>query len=208
MEKKRRKGRTKAVTEDVHSKYEKILRASIKVFAQNGFHRSKISQIAKEAGIADGTIYLYFKNKDDILIKIFEDRLEKNLAELKSKLEKIEDPYEQLKFFISHHLALFDTNRGLIEVLTVELRMSNKFMKEYVPQRFGEYLNLLSGIIRRGKDKGIFRPDVMPGVAKRVIYGALDGILVYLILAPKPKYDLNTCVDQITSIMVSGLLKK
>ncbi|HPQ70420.1 MAG TPA: TetR/AcrR family transcriptional regulator [bacterium] len=186
-------------------KHEKILKAAIKVFAKNGFHNSKISQIAKEAGVADGTIYLYFKNKDDILIKVFEERLEEIIAEFSEILDPIEDPEQKLRVFIKMHMEVMEKNRALAEVVSVELRQSHKFMKEYVPRKFSEYLNIVSRIIREGKDKGVFRAELQPGVIKRALFGALDELVIYLVLAPKPKYDVMTLIEQSTETFIRGL---
>ncbi len=189
-------------------KHGKILRAAIKVFAKNGFHNSKISQIAKEASVADGTIYLYFKNKDDILIRLFEEKLDEIIFDLKNKLKSIDDPCDKFKFFIRNHLAMVEKNRNLSEVICVELRQSHKFMKEYHPVKFSEYLNILSLIIREGKEVGIFRSDIMPGIIKRTIFGALDEMLIYWVLTPSPKYDLETGINQITNFFLRGLENK
>ena len=186
-------------------KYEKILKAAIKVFAKNGFHNSKISQIAKEAGVADGTIYLYFKNKDDILIRLFEEKLDEINNNLRAELEQAKDPKEKFKIFVRKHLTTVEKNRALAEVISVELHQSHKFMKEYHPEKFGEYLNILSGIIREGKEAGVFRSDLMPGVIKRAIFGALDELVLYWVLTPSPKYDLETAIDQATHFFLRGL---
>lgn len=188
-------------------KHEKILKAAIKVFAKNGFHNSKISQIAKEAGVADGTIYLYFKNKDDILIRLFEEKLDEIISELREDLEKVDDAREKFKIFVRKHLSTLESNRNLAEVISVELRQSHKFMKEYHPEKFGEYLNILSLIIREGKEEGLFRSDVMPGIVKRSIFGALDEMVLYWVLTPTPKYELETSIIQVTEFFLKGLEK-
>jgi TetR/AcrR family transcriptional regulator, fatty acid metabolism regulator protein len=186
-------------------KHEKILKAAIRVFAKNGFHNSKISQIAKEAGVADGTIYLYFKNKDDILIRLFEEKLDEINTELEQELATMTDPRDKFRHFVRKHLTLAEKTRPLAEVLSVELRQSNKFMKEYHPQKFGEYLNVLSRIIREGKEVGIFRSSVMPGIVKRSIFGALDEMVLFWVLTTSPKYDLDTVIDQVSDFFLDGL---
>ena len=119
----------------------RILEAAVKVFAKNGFHNSKVSVIAKEAGVADGTIYLYFKNKDDILISLFEESLNRLIDNMEEAVKDVNDPLEKLKMFIHMHLKLVEENQGVAEVMQVELRQSHKFMKEYVPQRLADYLD-------------------------------------------------------------------
>jgi TetR/AcrR family fatty acid metabolism transcriptional regulator len=186
-------------------KHERILRAAIKVFARNGFHNAKISQIAKEAGVADGTIYLYFKNKDDILIKVFEERLEEINTRFREMLQGIESPEDKLRLYIRLHMELMEQNRGLAEVISVELRQSQRFMKEYVPVKFAEYMNLVSYIIREGKERGVFRADVNPGVIKRALFGALDELILYWVLTPEPKHDMKAMIEQTTELFIRGL---
>ncbi len=186
-------------------KHDKILRAAIKVFAKNGFHNSKISQIAKEAGVADGTIYLYFKNKDDILIKVFEERLGEINQYLVEQLSRVDDPPDKLRLCIRTYFQLFAQNRALAEVVSVELRQSHKFMREYVPVKFAEYLNIISRVVRDGKDRGVFRADILPGVIKRALFGALDELMVYLVMTPVPKYEIETLVEQCSALFLRGL---
>lgn len=188
-------------------KHERIMRAAIKVFAKNGFHNSKISQIAKEAGVADGTIYLYFKNKDDILIKVFEERLGEINQRFQEALSTIDSPEEKLRTFIEMHFQLMEQNRSLAEVISVELRQSHKFMKEYVPVKFAEYLNIVSRIIREGKDRGVFSADMQPGVIKRALFGTLDELVLYWVLTPSPKYDIDTLAKQTAEFFIRGLRK-
>jgi len=188
-------------------KHERIIRAAIKVFAKNGFHNSKISQIAKEASVADGTIYLYFKNKDDILIRVFEERLDLVNTHLQEVLASLAGPEEKLRTFIAMHMEMMENNRALAEVISVELRQSNKFMKEYVPVKFAEYMMIISRIIREGKDAGLFREELRPGVIKRMLFGALDELILYWVLTPKPKYDIKTLAEQTAEIFIRGIRK-
>lgn len=186
-------------------KHEKILRAAVKIFAKHGFHNAKISQIAKAAGVADGTIYLYFRNKDDILISLFEERMDAAIDEFESALVGIADPVERLRAFVMQYARYMEKNRNLAEVISVELRQSNKFMKEYVPVKFRQFLNILSSIIREGKDLGVFRKDVEPGIAKRAIFGALDEMTLYWVLAPRPKYSPPQIAENLADMFIEGM---
>src|SRR5438105_8505067 len=119
-------------------KRERILDAAVRVFAEKGFYGAKVSEIAREAGVADGTIYLYFKSKDDLLISLFEDRMAQINSALREKLATEPNALGKLRRFIEMHLELVETRRELVEVLTVELRQSSKFMREYKNPKFGE----------------------------------------------------------------------
>ena len=192
----------------IADKHEKIIQAAIRVFARNGFYNSKIAEIAKEANVADGTIYLYFNNKYDILITIFEEEIGKIIARVKQEMSRIEDPREKLVRFAQIHLSLVEENRDLAEVIQVELRQSSKFMKEYRNKKFAEYLNIISQIVRQGQADGIFREDVMPGIFKRAFFGALDEMSRFWVLSPKKKYSVNTAARQISSFFLEGILLK
>ena len=158
------------------AKRERILRAAIRIFSQKGYFNSKISEIARLAGVADGTIYLYFKNKDDLLISLFEEKMGEVVAEIRVRVADEGDALSRLRIFIRNHMDLLTREAGLIEVIQVELRQSKKFMKEYVPVKFLEYLDVISGILEDGKREGVFRPDLNVTLARRAIFGALDEI--------------------------------
>lgn len=183
-----------------------IISAAVKIFAENGFHNSKIAQIAKEAGVADGTIYLYFKNKDDILISLFEENMGLMLENLREGLASLTDPVQKLRWFIEFHMEMMNKYQDLGEVLTVELRQSHKFMKEYTPQKFADYLKILSDIICEGKDLGVFANHINPGITKRAIYGAIDELALNWMLAPKKKYELRAAARHISDIFISGMM--
>src|SRR4030043_2189690 len=122
-------------------KHERIINAALKVFAEKGFYNTRISEIALEANVADGTIYLYFKNKDDILISLFEEEMAKVIKDMKEDLSQVEGTEGKVRKFIEKHLSLIDKNRELAEVIQIELRQSYKFMKKYAGTKFRDYLN-------------------------------------------------------------------
>ena len=189
-------------------KHERILKAALKVFAEKGFYNTRISEIAKEANVADGTIYLYFKNKDDLLISLFEEEIGKICQSMREEMNKTNDLVEKLRIFALNHLNRILKNRELAEVIQVELRQSAKFMREYVNKGFPEYINLVREIIREGQEKGVFRNDVAPGIVKRAFYGALDEMARYWILSPIKKYNPIDCAKAISEIFIRGLLVK
>lgn len=189
-------------------KRERILKAALKVFAGKGFYNTRISEIAKEANVADGTIYLYFKNKDDLLISLFEEEVGNICQTMREEMGKTSDPVEKLRIFASSHLSMILKNRDLAEVIQVELRQSAKFMREYVNKVFMEYINLVREVIKEGQEKGIFRKDVAPGIIKRAFFGALDEMASYWILSPTKKYKPIDSAKDISEIFIRGLLTK
>ena len=190
-----------------NEKHHRIIEAATKVFAKNGFYQSKIAQIAKEAGVADGTIYIYFENKDDILISLFEEQMKAVLDNMTLQLTKIDDPAEKLEIFASTHLDLIEKNKDMAEIIQVELRQSGKFMKEYKNERFLEYLDIIGDIISEGQKRGLFRKDVIPGVAKRAFFGALDEVSRFWVLSSRKQYDIRTVAKQISGFFLNGIKK-
>jgi TetR/AcrR family transcriptional regulator, fatty acid metabolism regulator protein len=188
-------------------KHQKILKAASKVFAQKGFHNTRVSEIAREAEVADGTIYLYFKNKDDILIHLFEETMEGILQGMREELRTLTDPVEKLRAFVRRHLRLVEENPDLADVIQVELRQSNKFMKDYDNRKFQEYLDLVAEIVREGQQKGAIRADVNPSIAKRVVYGALDELSTIWVLSRKRDRSAEQVAKQVSDIIISGLVQ-
>lgn len=187
-------------------KHRRIIEAALKVFAKNGFYNSKVSEIARAADVADGTIYLYFQNKDDILISLFEEEMGNVLDKMKQALQTVTDPAAKLERFAHQHLTMLEENQELAEIIQVELRQSSKFMKEYENDRFHQYLNIISSIIKQGQERGVFRRDILPGVAKRAFFGALDEMSRYWILSPVKKYSTAVAAQQISAFFIKGML--
>src|SRR5258708_25040661 len=149
----------------VTDKREAILRAAIMVFAGRGYFNSKVSDIAGEAGIADGTVYLYFKSKDEILHSIFDRAMAEFIAEGKKELAVIAEPRAKLTRIAELHLEKLGADRDLAIVFQVELRGSTQFMQEFSAAGFPEYLEIIRATIDEGQKAGVFRTDIKPIVA-------------------------------------------
>jgi TetR/AcrR family fatty acid metabolism transcriptional regulator len=194
-----------ALKEKDRGKHDQIIEAAVKIFAKKGFYNAKVSEIAREASVADGTIYLYFKNKDDILISLFEEKMHFWIEQVEEVISKVDDPLEKIRAFVAQHLYMIREHKHLAEVMQIELRQSSKFMRRYVPVKFLEYLDLIGKIIEEGKEEGVIRQDVIPAIAKRALFGALDEMLLYWVLAKKPKYSMDQSIEQISHLFIDGL---
>lgn len=186
-------------------KYHRIIDAATKIFAKKGFFQAKVSEIAKEARVADGTIYLYFEGKDAILISLFEEQMELVLDNMRAEVSKEEDAAKKIEKFALTHLKLIEENRDMAEIIQVELRHSSKFMKEYKNEKFAEYLNIIDEIIRKGQEKGIFKKEIIPSIAKRAFFGALDEMSRFWVLSSSRRYDIETAAQQISEYFLDGL---
>ena len=191
----------------VGDKREAILRAAIKVFAGKGYFNSKVSDIAGEAGIADGTVYLYFKSKDEILHSIFDRAMAAFISEGKNELVAIDSPAERLKRIAHLHLERLGGDRDLAIVFQVELRGSTKFMQEFSAAGFAEYLDIIRATIAEGQKSGDFKADIKPIVCAKILYGALDEMVTNWILS-KRHYPLGPLADEVMKVFFAGVLAK
>jgi TetR/AcrR family fatty acid metabolism transcriptional regulator len=179
-------------------KHRKIIRAATKVFAKKGFFNARISDIAKEAKVADGTIYLYFNNKFDILLSVFEQEIGKLIDQVTLLLDREDTPNHRLEIFIINHLEEMRKNRYLAEVIHIELRQTSKLISEY--------LDIIATIIEKGQQEGIFRPDIKPELAKQILFGALDEVSRIWHLGNECPPTIEEVSRQITAIFQTGLL--
>lgn len=188
-------------------KHDKIISAAIKVFAKKGFFNARIADIAQEANVADGTIYLYFNHKFDILVSVFEEEIGKIIAQIERALSAETDPRKKLQIFARHHLTAMKKNSSLAAVIQIELRQSNKVVEDYRNTAFHRYINLISEIIDEGQTRGLFRQDIFPGLAKRALLGALDEVARVWTTASETSYTLTLeeTIDQLYQLFISGL---
>ena len=182
-----------------------ILEAAVEVFANAGFHKSRVSDVARAANVADGTIYLYFKSKDEILLNIFEEAMAEMIAAVEERLAPLDDPFEKLRTFSAFHMARVERHRSVAKVLQVELRLSHTFMREYKPTKLKQYLDIVGRIVEEGQARGLMRPDANPIIVRRALFGALDEIAMQWILTPAARYGLRESANQIADIFTAGL---
>jgi len=186
-------------------KRQRIVDAAVKVFAKRGFHATRVSDIASAAGVADGTIYLYFKSKDALLVSLFESHVDRLLAFLEKELPRAASPSEKLKRIVEVQLGLLEGERDLAEVVTVILRQSTKLMKQYAAPKFNAYLDAIAGVVAEGQATGEIRRDVTPHLAARAIFGALDGIAMTWALGKAERGGLAWASAQLGQILLGGL---
>lgn len=186
-------------------KRERILRGAVKVFAKKGFYASRVNEIARAAGVADGTIYLYFKSKDEILTSLFEDRIARLLSLLRAEVERTAGAKDQVRRIIEFQLGLLEGERDLAEVITVNLRQSTRLLKQYATKRFLEYLELMAQVVAEGQRNGELRDDVSPRIMARAIFGAMDGIAMTWALGNAETGGLKRAATQLADVLLHGL---
>ncbi|MFW2390748.1 MAG: TetR/AcrR family transcriptional regulator [Polyangiales bacterium] len=189
-------------------KRDRILAAAIEVFAKNGFYATRVSEIAKAAGVADGTIYLYFKNKDDVLITIFEEGIERLLGILSEVAESNASFDDRISRIIELQLGLLEEQRDLAEVITVNLRQSSRLLKQYAAPLFMQYIDVIAGVVRDGQKDGAFRKDLNPRIVARSLFGALDAILLTWAIGEGDPPALRKAASHCASLFLEGLRQR
>lgn len=155
-------------------KYHAILQAATRVIAEAGYHGAQVTRIARAAGVADGTIYLYFKNKEDLLISIFRERVGRMVAEACTALTAVADPAEQLRLLVEGHLQLLASDRDLAVVTQLELRQPSPTLREPIQAILRGYLDLIDGVVRAGQEQGRFSAAFDHRQVRNLIFGTLD----------------------------------
>jgi len=186
-------------------KHERILRAATEVFANKGYFAARMTDVAKQAEVADGTLYLYFEGKEHLLLSIFDDVLDRFIDRLEVEIAHLDDPVAKLKVMIHLHLETLGRDPALAQVLQIETRHSRRFMSVFTRGKLGEYLNLLRRIIEEGQESGAFRRDINPGLATNVVFGAVDELVMSWVLTDQAG-DLTRQVDPILGILTRGML--
>jgi TetR/AcrR family fatty acid metabolism transcriptional regulator len=186
-------------------KRDRILDAAVSVFAKTGFHATKVSDIARQAGVADGTIYLYFRSKEELLVSLFEDRLERLLQYLELELEKIDSVPQKFRRIVELQLGLLQDERELAEVMTIILRESTKLIKEFAAPKFMQYLDAIARVVAEGQARGDFRSDISPHLVARSTFGALDGIALTWAVGRGEPEALTRAAAQLADLLLRGL---
>lgn len=184
----------------------RIIDAAISVFAEKGFHSARISDIADKAGVADGTIYLYFRHKEDILLVIFEEKMDELLQGLGEALQGVQGAPDRIRTFARHHVDQLRKHPELAQVFQVELRQSRKFLREYRPEKLWAYLEVFGELVEEGQAAGVFRADLDPFVIKWAFFGALDELSIQWVLSRKrDRFNLERAAEQTAEVILRGM---
>jgi TetR/AcrR family fatty acid metabolism transcriptional regulator len=197
--------RTRASSTDAppSPKRDAILRAAIDTFAERGYFNAQVADVARGAGVAAGTVYLYFKSKDDLLVSIFERSMREGLTNSRAAVADLADPPERLRRLARGHLARLGNDRNLAIVFQVELRQSTKFMERFSSTLLRDYLGLIREAIADGQREGLFRADIKPTSAAKMLFGALDEMATNWILSRR-RYSLEAEADEVVDFFLNG----
>jgi len=190
--------------EKINDKYHRILEAAVKVFAEKGFFQSTVSQIAREAGVADGTIYLYFKNKEDILVQFFSYKARQVFARFREEVGGADTAVDKLRNLVHRHLEEFQNDRNMAMVYRAETHQNSRLIEEQIKEMSKMYLDIVSEIVEQGQEEGVIRRNLYLGLVKRFILGAVDEVINTWLHAGSG-YDLVTMADPLVDLFMRGI---
>lgn len=187
-------------------KYKKIIDAAVEVIAENGFHQAQISKIAKKAGVADGTIYLYFKNKEDLLVSLFREKMGQFVQKTEKELAEKNSVEEKLLALVEMHFKQLAADYHLAIVTQLELRQSKKRLRANINEVLKGYLSLVDRILEDGKRDGVFQADLDTRLARQMIFGTLDETVTNWVFN-EGKYDLAQLSRPVNDLLIGGLAR-
>ena len=185
-------------------KHHQIVEAAVRVFARNGYYNSRVSDIAREAGVASGTIYLYFKTKDAILVTLFREKMAAWVAHVRAEIAGERDAVAKIRRLVALHFGVLESDPALAEVVQVELRQGHKFFRGASAHEISAYFELIGSILEEGQAAGAFRSDVPVKVATKVLFGAMDQVATSWVLG-KRKYRLSDAADAVAAVFLRGV---
>ena len=184
-------------------KRQRILNAAVKVFARKGYFAAKVSEIAHKADVADGTIYLYFKNKEDILVNLFDELMAEHIESARAELDTVQGAPEKLRAIATHHLAMLGGNRDLAIVFQVELRQSTKFMERFSASWLQDYFAIVQDVIEEGQADGSLRAELPRKLVAKAFFGVLDEMVTSWVVSHKD-YDLASLAGPVVDLLLQG----
>jgi TetR/AcrR family fatty acid metabolism transcriptional regulator len=187
-------------------KPQQIIEAAIRVFARSGYYSSRVSDIAREAGIASGTIYLYFRTKEEILVTLFREKMAQFVAHLRREIADEPDPVARIRRLVRLHFTVLEQNPALAEVVQVELRQGHKFFRGASAHEVSAYFDLIRSVLEDGVAAGRFHPDLPVKVATKVLFGAMDQVATSWVLG-KRAYRLVDAADAVATIILRGVTR-
>nr|WP_028400910.1 TetR/AcrR family transcriptional regulator [Ectobacillus panaciterrae] len=184
-------------------KYNQIIDAAVIIIAENGYHQAQVSKIARQAGVADGTIYLYFKNKEDILISLFQEKMGDFVERIRLKTAGIESAVEKLLVLVETHFMWLSEDRHLAIVTQLELRQSNKALRFKINEVLKAYLRIIDEVLQAGVEQKEFRSDLNIRVARQMVFGAIDEVVTNWVMSDH-KYDLVELSKTVHELLVGA----
>lgn len=185
-------------------KPQQIVDAAVRVFARSGYYNSRVSDIAREAGIASGTIYLYFRTKDEILVTLFREKMAQFVTHVRAEIAREPDAVAKIRRLVARHFAVLEDDPAVAEVVQVELRQGHKFFRGASAHEVSAYFDLIASVLEEGVAAGQLRGDLPVKMATKVLFGAMDQVATSWVLG-KRTYRLVDAADAVATIFLRGV---
>ena len=186
-------------------KHRQIIDAAVRVFARNGYYNSRVSDIAREAGVASGTIYLYFRTKDEILVSLFREKMAAWVAFVRTEIAGEPDALAKIRRLVALHFSVLEKDPALAEVVQVELRQGHKFFHGASAHEVSAYFELIGSVLEEGQAAGVIRRDLPLKIATKVLFGAMDQVATSWVLG-KRKYRLSDAAETVAAVFLRGVI--
>ncbi len=183
-------------------KRQRILEAAVRIFGRRGYHDAKIAEIASEARVAEGTVYLYFRNKEHLFATVFDEKMDQLLERGRKIAASDEAASERLTRLVDLHLTFLASDRDLASLFQIELRRSARMLQRVIRSKLVDYFRLLGGVLKDGIESGEFRGELSPRLAVRVLFGAADEIVSEWLFSGEPA--LLTDARKVVGMLLSG----
>jgi TetR/AcrR family fatty acid metabolism transcriptional regulator len=186
-------------------KHRQIIDAAVRVFARNGYYNSRVSDVAREAGVASGTIYLYFRTKDEILVSLFREKMAAWVAFVRTEIAGESDALAKIRRLVALHFSVLEKDPALAEVVQVELRQGHKFFHGASAHEVSAYFELIGSVLAEGQAAGVLRRDLPLKIATKVLFGAMDQMATSWVLG-KRTYRLSDAAETVAAVFLRGVI--
>jgi TetR/AcrR family fatty acid metabolism transcriptional regulator len=180
-----------------------IIRSAIKVFAERGYYKSRISDIVQEANIAHGLFYHYFPSKEDILVTIFQKAWNNLIRYVDHLDDNTDDPLGKLKSVIGYILRSFQQSPDLLKVLIMDVPSIGKFYNDENQRIYHLFFKRVTTIIEEGQRRGLIRKEISPVIASYIIHGSVDSIIRQYVYNPEFDIGKSTVDDMVDKIFMT-----
>ena len=180
------------------------MEAAVGVFAREGFHNAKVEDVAREAGVAHGTVYLYFGSKSDLLVSIFRENLTNLIEYVSSEIQRERNSEDKFRRMISLQIELIEANPELAELMLVEFPQTGKFLDSEVTNELAAYMDMITDILEEGVAEALFDKSMDTRIAATFIFAGIQGIATRWILE-EMKYTLKKMAQEISELLLNGI---
>ncbi|MCD6532682.1 MAG: TetR/AcrR family transcriptional regulator [Deltaproteobacteria bacterium] len=188
-------------------KYLAIIEAALEAFSEYGYHDCPVSKIAQKANVADGTIYLYFANKEEVLVSVFQEKINRLIRDIEKLTTDCSDAWEKIEVLIRYHLTNMGNDPVLANFLQIQLRQSSSKIRQGIAEPLRKFYRLIESFVADGQKEGVIDSSLNANIARKVIFGSIDEVVSCWVLSRR-RYDLKERIDDVVYILQRALLSE